>query len=112
MRRTPGLALASLLASLVLHCGGGLQGAKADFKAGRMPEAKARLLALEPETASWDECRRAEYALYRGLVAGSLGDAPEAKRWLAGAKATTDQRADCLSPDDASRLKLGVDSYP
>jgi hypothetical protein len=109
MRRS-GLSLALLL--LGAHCGSALGAAKSDFRAGHVPEAKAKLLALEPEAATWDACPRAEYELYRGLVAGSLGDAPEARRWLAKAKATTDQRADCLSPDDAARLKVGVDSYP
>jgi hypothetical protein len=97
---------------LAAHCEGALGAAKADFHKGRAPDAKAKLLALEPEAATWDACRRAEYDLYRGLVAGSLGDATEAKRWLLRAKSTTDREPRCLGPDDAARLKQGVDSYP
>jgi hypothetical protein len=109
MRCTVAILALPLLAA---HCEGALGAAKADFQRGRAADAKAKLLALEPEAATWDACRRAEYELYRGLVAGSLGDATDAKRWLLRAKATTDREPRCLGPDDAARLKQGVDSYP
>jgi len=96
MRCTVAILALPLLAA---HCEGALGAAKADFQRGRAADAKAKLLALEPEAATWDACRRAEYAT-------------DAKRWLLRAKATTDREPRCLGPDDAARLKQGVDSYP
>lgn len=111
MRSRLALALA-LVSTLVLGAcsGGGLGTAKADFHKGRLPEAKSELLRLEPESHSWSNQRRAEYALYRGLVHLSLGDRSAAGVWLAEAKALDDAQPRALSDDDRIRLKLALES--
>jgi len=95
---------------MLLACGGPLASAKSDFKSGRVAEAKDKLVALEPASQSWtDPQRRAEYALYRGLVHHSLGDREAAARWLREAKAIEDQHPRTLSDDDRTRLDLALD---
>jgi hypothetical protein len=79
---------------------------------------KAELVQLETESRSWNSERRAEYALYRGLVHHSLGDRAAAGVWLAEAKALDDAHADAdahahartLSDEDRVRLKLALES--
>jgi hypothetical protein len=107
-----GLALGRALASAVLAsaCSGGLGTAKADFRKGRIADAKAELLVLEPESRTWGNQRRAEYALYRGLVHHSLGDRAAAGVWLAEAKALEDAQPRTLGEDDRIRLKLALES--
>jgi hypothetical protein len=102
---TGALALASLAA-----CSGGLGPAKSDFRKGRIAEAKAELVALEPEARTWDGKRRAEYALYRGLVHLSLGDRAPAGVWLNEARAIEDAHPRTLNDDDLARLKLALES--
>lgn len=103
------LVVAMLLALLV-GCGGGLGNAKSDFRKGRFSEAKTELVRLEPESRGWGTQRRAEYALYRGLVHHSLGDRAAAGVWLAEAKALDDSQPRALSDDDRVRLKLALES--
>lgn len=98
------------LAALVLACGGGLGSAKSDYKRGRFAEAKAALVAMEPESESWDGQKRAEYALYRGLVHHALGDRSAAGVWLREAKAIEDVHPHTLSGDDRARLELALSS--
>jgi hypothetical protein len=100
------VALVLLLAS----CGGGLSNAKSDFRRGRVAEAKEQILALEPEAREWRGTKRAEYALYRGLVFQSLGDRAEAGVWLREAKHEEDVHPHTLSEDDRVRLKLALES--
>ena len=95
---------------LLVACGGPLSGAKSDFKSARVAEAKDKLVALEPESRQWSVARRAEYALYRGLVHSSLGDRDSAKVWLSEAKAIEDAHPRTLSEDDRARLLLGLDA--
>jgi hypothetical protein len=99
------LALASLGA-----CGGSLGSAKSDYRKGRIAEAKTELIRLEPESHTWGNQRRAEYALYRGLVHHSLGDRSAANVWLMEAKAIEDAQPRTLSEDDRVRLKLALES--
>jgi hypothetical protein len=99
-----------LLAVLAFSCGGGLSSAKSDFKGGRVAEAKERLVALEPESKAWTGSRRAEYALYRGLVHHSLGDREAATMWLREARAIEDAHPRTLSEDDRARLELALDA--
>jgi hypothetical protein len=102
---TSAIAFASLAA-----CGGGLGAAKGDFRKGRIAEAKAELVALEPEARTWDSKPRAEYALYRGLVHLSLGDRGASGVWLNEAKAIEDAHPRTLTDDDHVRLKLALES--
>ena len=100
------------IAVLVLACGGAsaIRSAKSDFKSGRVADAKEKLVALEPESASWSGARRAEYVLYRGLVHHSLGDREAAARWLGEAKAIEEQHPHTLSEDDRVRMHLALDA--
>jgi hypothetical protein len=104
------LARAVVVLLLVAACGGGLSSAKSDFKRGRFAEAKDALIALEPESERWDGQKRAEYALYRGLVHHALGDRAAAGVWLREAKAIEDVHPHTLEGDDKARLDLALDS--
>ena len=115
MRRParPGRLSLSLSLSLSLFvgaCGGGLGAAKSDFHKGRFAEAKTELALLEPSSRSWNPQRRAEYALYRGLVHYSLGDRAAAGVWLVEAKALEDAQPRTLDEDDRARLKLALEA--
>jgi hypothetical protein len=90
----------------IAACAPSLSGAEGDFKAGRLPAAKEKLVGLEPASATWSEPRRAEYALYRGLVHHGLGDRSAALVWLRQAN----EHAALLSEDDRTRLKLALDA--
>ncbi len=100
---------ALLLVSLVA-CAGGLKGVKEDFRAGRLPEAKAKLVSLERESWDWSGPRRAEYALYRGLVHHALGDRALASYWLTEAKKFDEAYPGALDEDDKTRLRLALES--
>lgn len=105
------LLVASVLFAALAACGGGLASAKSDFKKGRYAEAKDELVELEPELPKWGEGRRAEYALYRGLVHAALGDRAAASRWLREAKAIEDAYPRTLSDDDRTRLVVALESF-
>jgi len=85
-------------------CAGPLSDGEDAFRDGHYPEAKQELASLERESRSWDEARRAEYALYRGLTLAALGDRGTAGIWLREAKAVEDAHPGTLLPDDADRL--------
>ncbi|MDF2696645.1 MAG: hypothetical protein K0S65_5028 [Labilithrix sp.] len=102
--------VATLLTVLLLACGGALGSAKSDVKSGRVPEAKEKLVALEPEARSWNGARRAEYVLYRGLVHHSLGDREAATFWLREAQSIEARSPKTFSDDDRTRLDLALDS--
>jgi hypothetical protein len=97
-------------ALFLVACGGGLSGAKSDFKSGRLDEANDQLLALEAESRSWTGAKHADYVLYRGLVSHSLGDREAATVWLREAKAIEDSSPKTYSEDDRARLELAVDA--
>ena len=99
-----------VFAVVVCACGGGLSSAKSDYRHGRYPEAKNELVALEKESATWSGDKRAEYALYRGLVHLALGDRASAGVWLREAKAIDDVHPHTLSSDDRARLDVALDS--
>lgn len=107
MPRRPAICL---LAFVLLACGGSLASAKGDWQKGRYAEAKAKLEALEPESQAWSGQRRAEYALYRGLVQLSLGDRQSAGVWLREAKAIEDVHPHTLAEEDKARLDVALDS--
>ena len=102
--------IALLFVLTVAGCGGVLAEGKADFKKGRYAEARETFVAAEPESRNWEDKRRAEYALYRGLTHGALGDRAAAGVWLHEAKAIEDAHPATLSADDMTRLKLGLES--
>lgn len=100
----------TFLATLLVACGSGLSDAKSAFHKGRISEAKTQLVRMEEESHTWSPRRRAEYALYRGLVHHSLGDRNAAGVWLAEAKSTEDTHPKSLSEEDRVRLQLGLES--
>jgi hypothetical protein len=102
-------SLAYLVVALA-GCGGALSDAKSDFKKGRYGEAREELVRIELDTKQWDDGRRAEYALYRGLTHGALGDRQAAGVWLKEAKAIEDAHPGTLADDDRARLRLGLES--
>jgi hypothetical protein len=101
---------APVLVLVLAACGGRLTTAKSEFKKGRLAEAKTELVALEPESRAWSGQRRAEYALYRGLVHLSLGDRSAANVWLGEAKALEDTQPHTLLEEDHVRLELALES--
>ena len=105
MKAVPLVAVALALVA----CGGGLTDAKSDFKKGRYAEAKTELVALEADQKAWDEQRRCEYALYRGLVHNALGDRGTASLWLKEARALADTHPGILGADDVTRLNLALE---
>jgi hypothetical protein len=94
--------------ALLLGCGGALAEGKSEFEKGRYAEAKQTFLAAEQDSKAWDDTRRAEYALFRGLTHAALGDRAAAAVWLREAKALEDARPGALSTEDLERLKLGL----
>jgi hypothetical protein len=100
----------ALLASALVACGGALAQGKSQFEKGRYPEAKQTLASVEAESRTWDDARRAEYDLYRGLTLGALGDRARAGVWLREAKAIEDAHPGSLEREDAQRLKVGLET--
>jgi hypothetical protein len=101
--------LAMLLVSLA-SCGGVLAEGKSEFNKGRYPEAKQTLASLETDSRAWNDAKRAEYALYRGLTLSALGDRAQGDVWLREAKAIEDVHPGSLSREDGQRLKVGLDT--
>ena len=84
--------------------------ARRSSRLGATPEAKATFAALEGDSRGWNDARRAEYALYRGLTLGALGDRPQAVVWLRDARAIDEAHPGSLTPDAQRRLKIGLAS--
>jgi len=99
-----------LLAFALVACGGPLADAKADFDKGHFAAAKQALLRDEVESRTWSDRERAEYALYRGLTHGALGDRAAAALWLREAKALEDTRPGTLTAGDLTRLERALES--
>jgi hypothetical protein len=91
-------------------CGGALGEGESQFDKGRYPEAKQTFASLEDESHGWSDARRAEYSLYRGLTLNALGDRGQAGVWLREAKAIEDAHPGSLTPEQAQRLRLGMES--
>jgi hypothetical protein len=102
------LVLLSFLA--LAACGSALSEAKSDFKKGHYAQAKETLVRAEPESKTWSDRKRAEYALYRGLTHNALGDRGAAGLWLREAKALEDAHPGTLGEDDQVRLRLGLEA--
>jgi hypothetical protein len=105
VRSVPTLALAVLWG-----CAGPLSRAESQFAEGRYPEAKQTLETVESDSRSWNDSRRAEYALYRGLTHAALGDREQAATWRHEARAIEDAHPGSLSPEDARRLKAAFEA--
>lgn len=102
--------LLPLLLSSLAACGGALAEGRSQFEHGSYPEAKQTFAAAEVDSRSWSDSRRAEYALYRGLTLNALGDKAHGGLWLREAKAIEDANPGCLTPEEAQRLHLGLES--
>jgi hypothetical protein len=91
-------------------CASALAEGESEFKKGRYPEAKQTFAALEQESARYDDGKRAEYALYRGLTLGALGDRAQSTLWLREAKALEAAHPGSLSSEDLRRMKAAIDA--
>ena len=100
---------APFVLALLVACGGALSEGESQFDKGRYAEAKQTFVSIEPESRRWDDSRRAEYALFRGLTHGALGDRATAGVWLREAKAIEDLHPGTLSSENLARLKLGLE---
>jgi hypothetical protein len=103
------VALALILSSLPA-CGSALARGESQFGKGRYPEAKQTFTQLEDDSRGWDDARRAEYALYRGLTHAALGDRAQAGVWLREAQAIEDAHPGSLSGEDGRRLAVGLEA--
>jgi hypothetical protein len=99
-----------LLIPALCGCGSALAEGESQFKKGRYPEAKQTFASLEQEATHYDDAKRAEYALYRGLTLGALGDHARASVWLREAKTIDAAHSGVLSVDDERRLKAALDA--
>jgi hypothetical protein len=104
------LALLSLVLFSLPACGGALAEGESQFKKGQYPQAKQTLASIEAESRSYDDGRRAEYALYRGLTLSALGDRAAGGVWLREAKAIADTDPTSLEREDALRLKEALEA--
>jgi hypothetical protein len=100
----------SLLSLALSACGGAFAEGKAEFKKGHYPHAKELFASVEGDSRRYDDARRAEYALYRGLTLAALGDRGQASVWLREAKAIDDTHPGSLSKEDALRLKAAMEN--
>jgi len=104
-----GFALVLWLCTLAA-CGGALAEGQSQFDRGSYPAAKQTFAAAENESRAWSETKRARFALYRGLTLGALGDQAQAGVWLREAKSIEDGHPGSLTPEEAQRLHLGLES--
>jgi len=104
-----GLILALLVAASS-SCGGALAEGRSQFDKGNYPEAKQSFASAESDSRTWSDAKRAEYALYRGLTLGALGDKGQAGIWLREAKAIEDAHPGSLDAPEAQRLHLGLEA--
>ncbi len=102
--------VAVAVAVVVFGCGGALGRGESQFDDGRYPEAKNTFAALEAESHTYSDARRAEYALYRGLTLNALGERDLAGVWLREAKAIEDAHPGSLTREQVQRLRLAMGS--
>ena len=93
-----------------LGCGGSLlEDARHEFDQGQYADAKRTILKIDAsEYREQDYREQTEYALFRGLVMGALGDRTEAQAWL-GAKPHEREKAAtpaALPPDQTTVKRL------
>jgi hypothetical protein len=104
------MAGVALLVAAFIGCGGGLSEGRSEFHAGHYPHAKEIFASIEGASRGYSESDRAEYALYRGLTLGALGDKAQGSIWLREAKAIEDTRPGTLPTEDALRLKAALEA--
>jgi hypothetical protein len=102
------LPVLSLL--VVCGCGGPLAEGEDQFDKGHYAAAKQALASMD-RPGAWGVPERAEYALYRGLTSGALGDVPRAKAWLLEARALEDAYPGSLSTEHEQRLRAALQTY-
>jgi hypothetical protein len=105
-----GPAVFLILAATLTGCASALARGESEFKSGRYPEAKETFASLEAEEVHWDDASQAEYALYRGLTLGALGDLTQAAGWLKKAKTIEDAHPGSLTADNARRMKVAIEA--
>jgi hypothetical protein len=96
--------------ALLAGCAGPLAEGESQFSLGQYPDAKQTLLALEAESRTWNDAKRAEYALYRGLTHAALGDGEKAAMWLGQAREIERVHPGSLSARDARRLRVAAEN--
>jgi TolA-binding protein len=99
-----------LLVLCAAACSGALAEGKSQFEQGRYAAAKQTFASAEGASRGYGDRDRAAYALYRGLTLGALGDRAQAGVWLREARAIEDAHPGALTPDDARRLKEGLET--
>lgn len=99
-------ATAMTLAVGFVACGGTLSDAVSRFDAGQYPAAERELALLDGDAPQWSVPRQAQYALYRGLTLGALGDEVHAAAWLHRAAVLEQAYPGALSSLDERRLNL------
>jgi hypothetical protein len=99
-----------LAATTLGGCASALARGESEFTSGRYPEAKQTFASLEAEALQWNDANRAEYALYRGLTLGALGDLTQASMWLHKAKTIEDAHPGSLTTDNARRMKVAIEA--
>jgi hypothetical protein len=99
-----------LAAVLLTSCAGALSQGESQFDSGNYPAAKQTFASLETDSRTWDDRQRAEYALYRGLTLGALGDREYAGPWLRQARAIEEAHPGSLSPEYVPRLRVGLET--
>jgi hypothetical protein len=104
----PARAFGVLLVVACSGCGSALADGESQFKKGSYPEAKQTLASIEDDAKRYDDAKRAEYALYRGLTFGALGDRERSDLWLREAHALEAAHPGSLAADDLRRLKTAL----
>jgi hypothetical protein len=106
------MRVSTLLLTTVLltSCAGALSQGESQFDSGNYPVAKQTFASLEADSRTWDDRQRAEYALYRGLTLGALGDREHAGPWLRQARAIEEAHPGSLSPENVQRLRVGLET--
>lgn len=108
--RVQSALLALAIACAVPACGGdALSESRALFARGHYPAAKQALLAIDPRELAGDVQERAQYALYRALTHGALGDLAARDRWLDEAASIASACPDALDEQDQARLRIARD---
>jgi hypothetical protein len=100
----------TVLASLSSACGGRLSEGRSEFDKGHYAAARQVLTAMD-HGGQWPVPERAQYALYRGLTCGALGDVGRASVWLREARSLEDAHPGALAADDDARLRAALQSY-
>jgi hypothetical protein len=99
-----------VLLALASACGGPLSEGRSEFDKGHYAAARQALASMD-RPGRWGVPERAQYALYRGLTCGALGDLARARAWLHEARALEDAYPGSLPADDEQRLRAAMQSY-